>query len=876
MLSIETWANLGLPRQPDKSIFSRLFLTKTAWPLPLRHLRGRIPHWRTLMEVGMSPQPRADVIVTADRDPTTVERCLQSLLMHSGASLRRLIVIDDDSANPDMAEMLRRLVNIDPRPRVIRNSSPLGTVGSFNRGLDEREGDVVLMSSDSVTCADWLSELVAVAHSAERTACAAPLMNGQGISSVPVIGGDGSTSAIAEATVREACAALPSWTTAPKVNGPCIYLRGDVIDAVGPLDTRFVSLEAAIEDWMRRASLLGFGAKRANHVYIHRCCSGGESASVGAPGNPALGHQLNRFQTSLDAQLAVHAVRMHSTGRLRVAFDIRHLPREQVGTRTYAVSLAKCLGELPEIELTLLVREPAQAAGLNGRVVTPDHWRDDVEVIHKPAQVIAPRELKLLFESSAHVVITYQDLIGYQVPSVFPTDLQHDHYRGTSSLSMQAVQRVIAYSESAGREITAEFGIPAEEVSVVPLGVDATWFGHRKESDIEVCKKLGLATPFFFSIATDFPHKNLSNLLDAYAILRGRWQDGEPPGLVLAGHTSSARTDFYPTLESSAFPAGVTFLGPVSRDQLRVLYQRAMALVFPSLYEGFGLPPLEAMAAGTPVIAMPVSAVPEVGGDAVLYPDGLSAKALAHAMESVGKEPDVRERLRDRGLKRVEQFRWEQTARATVEVYRSAVLLPSQRSLQARRLLRDAIIRWSEPRAAAEWLESYADSDLYMMGQPIGIKNALRALNVSLHSRLRGIAVLLRDRKAMRWKIRDRKLGRQASKDVMGLRLWCGGAQAKRRPYLSPPCEPLIPPFATGGKKQPRSKSRTENGIRVAVHYRRGKDAQRRPESDTHRQTQPGQSMEAPSHRVVMLPRLCPDDDSPLDPAPAQSDNPRR
>ena len=83
----------------------------------------------------------------------------------------------------------------------------------------------------------------------------------------------------------------------------------------------------------------------------------------------------------------------------------------------------------------------------------------------------------------------------------------------------------------------------------------------------------------------------------------------------------------------------MTFLGPVMRDELRVLYQQATALVFPSLYEGFGLPPLEAMAAGTPVIAMRISAIPEVGGDAVLYPDGLSAAALAPAMEAVAANP---------------------------------------------------------------------------------------------------------------------------------------------------------------------------------------------------------------------------------------------
>jgi glycosyltransferase involved in cell wall biosynthesis len=698
------------------------------------------------MEVGMSQQPRADIIVTADDDPTVVERCLQNLLVHSGSSLRRLIVIDDDSTDPDMAVMLGRLVTIDSRLHVVRNSSRLGRVGSYNSGLGKCDGDAVLVSSDCITGGNWLSELMAVAHADERTACAAPLTNGHGTCSVPLTGADSFSSAIAEATVREACAALPPWTNAPNVNGSCIYLRGDVVDAVGPLDTRFASLEAAIKDWIRRASLLGFGAKRANHVYVQRGRlfgemtlgndSAGASASDGACGN-LLEHQLNRFQKSLDGQVAAHAVRVRSTGKLRVAYDIRHLPREQVGTRTYAVSLGQCLGEISDIELTLLVREPAQAAGLNGRIVTPDQWRDDVEVIHKPAQVIAPQELKLLFESSAHIVITYQDLIGYQIPSVFPTDLQHDHYRATSSLSMQSVQRVIAYSESARQEITAEFGIPDEEVCVVPLGVDTTWFGHRQESDDEICSKLGLFAPFFLSLATDFPHKNLPNLLDAYAILRSRWRDGEPPSLVLAGHTSSARTGFYPTLESNAFPAGVTFLGPVTRDQLRVLYQRALALVFPSLYEGFGLPPLEAMAAGTPVIAMPVSAVPEVGGDAVLYADGLSLRALTAAMESVASEPAVRERLRARGMKRIEQFRWEQTARATVEVYRSAVLLPSQRSLQARRLLRDAIVRWSEPRAAVESLDPDDDSELFMMSQPIGIKNALRVLNVSLHSRLR-------------------------------------------------------------------------------------------------------------------------------------------
>ncbi len=92
--------------------------------------------------------------------------------------------------------------------------------------------------------------------------------------------------------------------------------------------------------------------------------------------------------------------------------------------------------ELPEIELTLLVRDPAQAAGLRGRVVTPENWADDVEVIHKPSHVLDPAELRLLFESSAHVVISYLDLISYRVPISFPTNGAYDRYRSTSNLAL--------------------------------------------------------------------------------------------------------------------------------------------------------------------------------------------------------------------------------------------------------------------------------------------------------------------------------------------------------------------------------------------------------------------------------------------------------
>jgi len=694
----------------------------------------------------MSQRSKADVIIAVYPHATAVLNCcVERLLEHSGDHLGRLILIDDLCMDSSLVESLERLAHLDARVHFVRHSSKLGPVGSYNSVLTECEGDAVLVSGDCMVSGDWLSELAAVAHSEERTACASPLMNGEGTCSVPGLSREMDLDESRAIIVRTACADLPRWTVAPVLATSCIYLRRCVIDAVGLLNPSFESPCAAINNWVSRSQALGFMAKRANLTYVqlmHPQTAGTEASKPDCDQTPLgwsevhLEKRFERFCKSLDGHLATHAVGAQLTGKLRVALDIRHLPKELVGTRTYAVCLSNALAELAEVDLTLLVRDPAQAKGLKGRVVTQEKWVDDVAVIHRPAQVVEPDGLGLLFGSSAHIVITYQDLIGYRIPLTFSSELEFDLYRATSGLSLQAVQRIIAYSESARREITTEFGIPREEIAVIPLGVDTEWFAHRDPRDTATRGRLRIPARYFFSLATDFPHKNLPNLLEAYSLFRNRWRGSEPPGLVLAGHSSSARTSYYTTLELNRLGKGLTFLGPVSHDQLRVLYQNAVALVFPSLYEGFGLPPLEAMAAGTPVIAMPISAVPEVGGDCVVYPDGLSVADLASAMERILVDETLREDLRARGLDRVEQFRWERTARETLEVYRSAVFRPSERSLLARRLLHDPIIHWSDDQPRADWLAAY---ERITAGLPpsIGIRNACRSLQVALRTRLR-------------------------------------------------------------------------------------------------------------------------------------------
>ncbi len=694
----------------------------------------------------MSRAGKAAVITTVDQDDPTDLRSLRRVIESSGSMLGQFIVVVDALPDRDLAEFLDPLTRANSRVKLIWNSRKLGKVESYNRGLAERSDDAVILRSDTLVTPGWLEELAAVAHSEARTACATPLTNDGGICSVPELHGRTPASQIEPDTVITGCSNLPRWTVIPKPNTTCIYLRGDILDAVGLLDPTFHSVSISLDDWVLRAETLGFIAKRANHAFVQQL--GMVAQSLEHTGSlhqdwglideryPHIKGQHARFCSTLDAPLAAHATRLESTGKLKVALDLRYLPNDKVGTRTYAVCLAKALAELGEIDLSLLVRDPNQAKGLRGHVVTEDSWRDDPAVIHRPAQVLHPQEIKLLFESSAHVVITYMDLIGYRIPLSYPNDREHNLYRATSNLSLQAVQRIIAFSESVSREITEEFGIPQTDIDVALLGVDAESFAHREPEDSSLLRKMKLPRRYFFSVATDFPHKNLANLVDAYKLFRDRWQDGNPPALVLAGNASSARAGYYRQLTSQPLPDGVYYLGPISSEKLRVLYQHAEAMVFPTLYEGFGLTPLEAMASGTPVIAMPVSSVPEVCGDCALYPDGHSPRALARAMEQMASDEELRGDLQDRGRTRVELFRWERTARQTYDSYRRAVLHPSARSLDMRRRLLPAILSWPDAMQRLQDHQHHAAHHPIATLQTLGIKQSWRSLNSAVQRRI--------------------------------------------------------------------------------------------------------------------------------------------
>jgi glycosyltransferase involved in cell wall biosynthesis len=659
----------------------------------------------------MDTTRQADVIVPAYRDTPMTLRCLRSVLELSGPALRRLIVIDDASPEPEMAPALRRLAETDPRVVVLNNESNLGFVAACNRGLAERAGDAVLLNSDTLVTRGWLAELAEVAYTDERTGCATPLSNNATLCSVPRFGGSTPVEALDEATARAACAELPRSTVVPTGVGFCLYLRGEVLDLVGGLDPVFGLGYNEENDWAMRAQAMGFVARRANRALVYHIGSVSfqsqrteldeRNARILNERHPHYLPQVRRFCTTLDSRLAAHAVRAAATGTLAVALDLRHVPPISVGTSVCAINLAQALARLPGVELTLVVRQPSQAEGIPGRVVVEGQSLGEVAIIHRIGQVFDPLDLELLFGTPAHTIITHLDLIAHRAQAIFPDQPSADQYRSMSYLVLHAAQATIAISQHARNEILAEYGVPEETVFVTPLGVERDRFAHCGPDGRDLRRARGVPDRYFLSIATDFPHKNLVNLIEAYALLRARWRGDAPPALVLIGNKVLALRGFYEQLEAAPRD-GVVYLGSVQPDELRALLRGTEALVYPSVYEGFGLPILEAMAAGAPVVALPFASIPEVGGDSVLYPAGASRADLARALERLCDDPALRAELIERGRRRAEQFHWERTARLTIEAYRSVLFRPCEQSLTARRHLLDVLPGWARIRSLNE------------------------------------------------------------------------------------------------------------------------------------------------------------------------------
>jgi glycosyltransferase involved in cell wall biosynthesis len=367
---------------------------------------------------------------------------------------------------------------------------------------------------------------------------------------------------------------------------------------------------------------------------------------------------------------------------VRIGIDARKL--HDFGIGTYIRNLLRHLARLDErSEYVVLCREAdvesVAALGGNFRAVVERAGNYSVaEQLKVPFAV--RREQMTLFHAPHYVlpplvgcrsVVTIHDCIHLMFPQYLPNRLALTYARASMALAARRAARVITVSESSKRDILRFFDIDPAKIDVIPNAYDERFGVEPREEDVVRARdRYQLHDEFVLYAGNVKPHKNLERLITAFHIVRARGLDRLK--LVLIGDEISKYASLRRAVHQHQLHKYVRFLGYLPEETLAVLYRLAGVFVFPSLYEGFGLPPLEAMASGTPVVTSSLSSLPEVAGDAAILVDPYDPEAIADGMYRVLTDERVRHDLRCRGLARARQFSWEASVRRVHDIYMQA------------------------------------------------------------------------------------------------------------------------------------------------------------------------------------------------------------
>lgn len=267
-------------------------------------------------------------------------------------------------------------------------------------------------------------------------------------------------------------------------------------------------------------------------------------------------------------------------------------------------------------------------------------------------------------------VVTILDMQPEDMPGNF-TPLYHFVHTRLMRRAARSAAHVLTLSEHAKRRIVAVYGLPPERITVSHLAAAPIYFTPVVAEEIaRVRQTYGIHSPYILSVATLHPHKNLDALIDAFVALRQTSDAGFQ--LVLVGLRGNAAATLHAKVETAGIADAVVMTGWVPDANLPALYQGATVYVLPSRYEGFGIPVLEAMASGTPVITTTAASLPEVAGDAALLVDPDDRAALAQALRRVLDDPALRTELIGRGKEHAPLFTWRKTAEATLAAFAHA------------------------------------------------------------------------------------------------------------------------------------------------------------------------------------------------------------
>ena len=373
---------------------------------------------------------------------------------------------------------------------------------------------------------------------------------------------------------------------------------------------------------------------------------------------------------------------------MRIAIDIRKI--NEFGAGAYIWNLVRNLASLATDNEYLLIGSRRNLHELGPlppnftQLYQPEEnsfWRDHfrlplnlrkhgVDVFHVPhhdCPILVPSKMVVTVHDCVHVLFPPEDASRFRNYRV---------YLHTKKV-IQAASHVVAVSNSTKNDLINIFNVDASKVSVIYNALDDRFASTSATEDpVRVLERYQLNDPFILYSGRIRPHKNLQRLIEAFAVLKSELADDDHLRnlkLIIIGDELSKHQYLRLTVVRSGVQQDVRFFGFVPYPILRVFYQLAALFAFPSLYEGFGLPPLEAMANKTPVLASNTSSLPEVLEDAALLVNPENVFEIARGMKAILLDKNLRDRLVARGVKQVMKFSWKVAAERVIDAYKSVV-----------------------------------------------------------------------------------------------------------------------------------------------------------------------------------------------------------
>ncbi len=372
---------------------------------------------------------------------------------------------------------------------------------------------------------------------------------------------------------------------------------------------------------------------------------------------------------------------------VKIAIDIRRMTEFGVGT--YIRNVVRTLGRLDHESEYSLIGPPAKVQEIGALpanfhtvpLLAPERslqgYREfrtalirlNCDLVHIPNLFSIPRALPCKYVMTVHDMLDHMSRAREQ--SGFWRSV---HFQLTRHV-LRGAARIFAVSNFTKNEIEKLFEIPSDRIEVVYNAIDERFLhGHASAADRElIAQRYQVTYPFLLYAGRVSPHKNVVRMIEAFSALKTELEkDQAYPDLklIIIGDDLSGNPDLRRTVVRSGVQNDVRFLGFIPIEVLRIFYDEAKIFVFPSLYEGFGLPPLEAMVHGTPVVTSNVSSLPEVVGNAAVLVNPENVFEIMRALHRVLMDQALRQRMKERGYQQAAKFSWEKSVCRILEVYR--------------------------------------------------------------------------------------------------------------------------------------------------------------------------------------------------------------